>query len=185
MHLNQEKVGLLIVDIQGTLARRVSDSEAMICKTAKLIQCCKLLDIPVVVLEQNPDGLGGTVPEIETLVASDPHFKKFSFNGVAGTDQYSSEILAHFGKKGLSRWLVAGIEAHVCVYQTVVGLLENDFAVEVIHDCISSRESSNALLAIDNMRERGALISSFEMTVFELLQSSRHPKFREVLALIK
>ncbi|WP_334048691.1 isochorismatase family protein [Alteromonas gracilis] len=185
MHLNEEKVGLLIVDIQGTLARRVSDSEAMVCKTAKLIQCCKLLDIPVVVLEQNPDGLGGTVPEIETLVASDPHFKKFTFNALAGTDQCSSEILAYIGEMELSRWLVVGIETHVCVYQTVTGLLENNHTVEVIQDCISSRESSNALLAIDNMRERGAQISSFEMTVFELLKSCQHPKFREVLALIK
>lgn len=185
MRINEEKVGLLVVDIQGTLARRVSDSEAMICKTAKLIQCCKLLNIPVVVLEQNPDGLGGTVPEIETHVASDPHFKKFTFNAVAGTDQCSSEILAYIGNMELNRWLVVGIEAHVCVYQTVTGLLENDHTVEVIQDCISSRESSNALLAIDNMRERGAQISSFEMTVFELLKSCQHPKFREVLALIK
>ncbi len=87
MHLDEEKVGLLIVDVQGALARKVDDSQTMICKTVKLIQCCKLLNIPVVVLEQNPDGLGKTVPEIETHVASDPHFKKFTFNAVAGTDQ--------------------------------------------------------------------------------------------------
>ncbi|MEL7479325.1 MAG: isochorismatase family protein, partial [Pseudomonadota bacterium] len=80
MHLNEEKVGLLIVDVQGALARKVNDSQTMICKTVKLIQCCKLLNIPVVVLEQNPDGLERTVPEIETHVASDPHFKKFTFN---------------------------------------------------------------------------------------------------------
>ena len=185
MHLDEEKVGLLIVDVQGALARKVNDSQTMICKTVKLIQCCKLLNIPVVVLEQNPDGLGRTVPEIETHVASDPHFKKFTFNAVAGTDQCSSEILAYIGEMELSRWLVVGIETHVCVYQTVTGLLENNHTVEVIQDCISSRESSNAVLAIQNMREQGARISSFEMTLFGLLKSCQHPKFREVLALIK
>ncbi|MEM7266555.1 MAG: isochorismatase family protein, partial [Pseudomonadota bacterium] len=126
MHLDEEKVGLLIVDVQGALARKVNDSQTMICKTVKLIQCCKLLNIPVVVLEQNPEGLGKTVPEIETHVASDSHFKKFTFNAVAGTDQCSSEILAYIGEMELSRWLVVGIEAHVCVYQTVTGLLENN-----------------------------------------------------------
>ena len=183
--LSEENVGLLIVDIQGTLAHRVHNSQSLIHNIVKLVQCCKLLGVPIVVLEQNPDGLGETIPEIETHVASAPHFKKFTFNAVADTDQYSSDILSSLSEMALTRWLIVGIEAHVCVYQTVIGLLENNFNVYVVDDCISSRESSNAVLAINNMRDHGAQISSVEMAVFGLLKTCQHPKFREVLTLIK
>ena len=83
------------------------------------------------------------------------------------------------------RWLVVGIEAHICVYQTVLALLNEGFEVDVVSDCISSRLKSNIALALVNMRESGASITSLEMCVFELVKKAKTDNFREILSVIK
>jgi len=172
--------GLLIVDIQGKLAELVNNSDEMISNTTKLIKCCQVLSIPVVVLEQNPSGLGPTTPLLKECIEEYAPLEKYTFSGMA--ESHIKEAITSLNK---NNWLVAGIEAHICVYQTVRDLLKENLAVEVVSDCISSRRKSNLDLAIENMRHDGAKITSLEMAVYEIMQSSKAGEFKEVLKIIK
>jgi nicotinamidase-related amidase len=178
--LEQKNCGLIVVDVQGSLARIVQQSTLFIDNTRKLIQCCKLLSIPVVWLEQNPKGLGATVPELSELMGQSIINEKFHFNALS--EDSIKDVIKAADKK---RWLVTGIEAHICVYQTVLGLLNEGYEVDLVSDCISSRLQSNIDLAILKMRDSGANITSLEMCVFELMKSAKVNNFREVLSVIK
>jgi nicotinamidase-related amidase len=178
--LKQEDCGLIVVDVQGSLARIVQHSELFIDNTRKLIQCCKTLSVPVIWLEQNPKGLGATVPELSELMGESIVNEKYHFNALF--EEPIQEVIKATNRK---RWLVVGIEAHICVYQTVLGLLKENFEVEVVSDCISSRLQSNIDLALLNMRDSGASITSLEMCVFELMKTAKANEFREVLSIIK
>jgi len=178
--LQKEDCGLIVVDIQGSLARIVQQSDLFIDNTQKLIQCCKLLTIPIIWLEQNPKGLGPTVPEISELLTESVVNEKSHFNALF--EQSIKDAIKATDKK---RWLVVGIEAHICVYQTVLGLLNEDYKVDVVSDCISSRLQSNIDLALLNMRDRGASITSLEMCVFELMKNAKTDSFRKILPVIK
>ena len=172
--------GLLIVDIQGKLAELVNNSEEMISNTKKLVKCCQILSIPVVVLEQNPKGLGSTTASLRECIDEYVPLEKYTFSGLA--ESHIKEAITSLNKR---TWLVAGIEAHICVYQTVRDLLKEDLAVEVVSDCISSRRKSNLDLAIENMRHEGAKITSVEMAIYEIMQSNKAREFKEVLKIIK
>lgn len=177
---NVQDTGLLVVDIQGKLARLVHDSERMLANTVKLIRCCQLLSVPVVVLEQNPEGLGPTVPEITAHTPCSAHFEKHCFDAMR-----ESAVRNYLNRLPQDNWLVVGIEAHICVFQTARGLLDEGLSVEVMADCISSRTRSDADLAIDCLRRLGANISSVEMCVYDMLKSSKHPQFRAILDIVK
>lgn len=181
MMLVQDNCGLLIIDIQGQLARMVQRSELVIANTVKLIRCAHALSMPVIWVEQNPQGLGITVSEISKAMAADNIvLEKFHFSALS-----QPSIEQAINSSGRNHWLVAGIESHVCVYQTVLSLLECKLDASVVSDCVSSRLQSNIDLALANMRQHGAHITSLEMAIFELMGSAKHPKFREILAIIK
>ena len=176
----QSSVGLLVVDIQGKLAELVDQSEAVLSSTKKLIKCCSVLSIPIVVLEQNPEGLGLTHKTLTTDLGDFDPLVKFCFNGLD-----EAHIVEQLKQSNIQQWLVVGIEAHICVYQTALGLMSHGFDVQVLADCISSRKRENVDLAIDNLRAQGATISSVEMFVYQHLGSSRSPHFKKVLEIIK
>lgn len=175
-----DNYGLLVIDIQGKLAHLVNNGSAVIANTAKLIKCCQLLSIPIVVLEQNPKGLGSTTSELQSALNNYQPMTKHSFNGMAET-----QIKQKIASLDKSHWLVAGIEAHICVYQTVLGLLAENYQVELVSDCIGSRKESNRALAIDNIRRLGANITSVEMCIYQLLQTSKASSFKPILEIIK
>lgn len=172
--------GLLVVDIQGKLARMVHNSEQLIRNAQRIIRSCNALSVPVVVLEQNPKGLGKTVHEVSQASENAPVCSKHHFNGLA--EQEIRDVIRHTGRQ---RWLLIGIEAHVCVYQTAQGLLDQGYDVDIISDCIGSRQASDTRLAIDNMRHQGMGISSVEMAVFGMLKTCQADAFRQVLGYIK
>jgi len=172
--------GLLIVDIQGKLAQLVHNSASFLQQTRKLIQCCQQLHLPIVVLEQNPEGLGTTTPELAEILGATARYSKCHFNGFA-----EEHIQLAIKKAGKKHWLVAGIEAHICVYQTVTALKNAGYEPKVLRDCIASREAENIQLAIDNMRNNNISISGFEMAIYQLMASSEHPAFRDILRIIK
>ncbi|MFT4926867.1 MAG: nicotinamidase-related amidase [Phenylobacterium sp.] len=178
--LHQQDCGLILVDVQGRLASMVQHSDLMITNIRKLIQCCQLLSIPIIWLEQNPAGLGGTIPQISELLTESTALEKHHFNGL-----FEVPINQAIKAADRQQWLVAGIEAHICVYQTVLGLLADGLKVEVVSDCISSRLQSNIDLALSKMRDSGASISSLEMAVFELMKSAKVANFKDVLTIIK
>ena len=172
--------GLLVVDIQGKLARLVHDSEAMIQSTRKLIECCQLLSLPIITLEQNPQGLGHTVEELTEHLTEIEPIEKHHFDGLR-----EKAVLNALANSGKQHWLVVGIEAHICVYQTVNDLQSNGYTPIVVSDCISSRTLANRALAIANMRQLGIGITSLEMCLYQLMGSSQHPAFKHILNVVK
>ena len=180
LHPHPDQAVLLLVDVQGKLARLMHESEAMIRQQQILIEGCRLLDVPVVWAEQLPDKLGPTVPELVERLDGCAPLAKSSFG--CGGDPALQAAIAETGRRQV---LLCGIEAHVCVWQTAAALLREGYAVHAVCDAISSRMAANREIAFRRMASSGVCLSSVEMVLFELMQSARHPRFREVAALLK
>ncbi|GEM81293.1 hydrolase [Vibrio superstes] len=178
--LTKEKTGLIVVDVQGKLARRVHDSEALIFNCTKLITGAQILGLPIVVLEQNPQKLGPTVDEIAALFGDLKPIEKFTFNGCESAT-FVEAVKAH----NVETWLVCGIEAHICVYQTATGLAELGYKVEVVSDCVSSRTLDNKHLGIKRIIESGAVVTGLEMCLYEMVGDCRALEFKSILPLIR
>jgi nicotinamidase-related amidase len=178
--LIQENTGLIVVDIQGKLARLVHDSDILISNCVKLIKGAKALDLPIITLEQNPDKLGSTVEELNILLSDTPHISKFTFDACA-EPKFMNEIHA----ANTNTWLICGIEAHICVYQTALHLQQSGLRVQLVSDCISSRTQANKDLAINKLINRKIDISGLEMCLYELVKDCRSKQFKEILNLIR
>lgn len=178
--LKQENTGLIVIDIQGKLARLVHDSETVISNCEKLINGAKVLGLPIIFLEQNPDKLGTTVPELSTLLAPQTPITKFTFN--AG---YEPQFMAKVNATEVDNWLVCGIEAHICVYQTALHLHQSGIKIQLVCDCITSRTLENKNLAINKLVNKGVETTGVEMCLYELVKDCRNTEFKDILNLIK
>lgn len=174
--LDPRRSTLVLVDFQMKLMPAIDGGAAVIANARRLADAARLLDVPVLYTEQYPKGLGHTVPELtppaESVVA------KMCFGAVE-----ADGFLGRLGED--DSVVVAGVEAHVCVLQTVVGLIERGRPVYVVRDAISSRRPENCEAALRRMEAHGAEVVTTEMVVFEWLGSADHPKFREAVGLIK
>jgi nicotinamidase-related amidase len=155
----------------------IHEGAGVVANGARLLQAARLLDVPRSFTEQNPDRLGRTVPDLapepgEAVLA------KMSFDACADT-ALTTAIAAG------QRLVVCGCEAHVCVLQTVLGLLGAGHAVALVADATASRVPANRDAALARMARHGAEVVTTEMVLFEWLRSARHPRFREVLALVR
>jgi len=175
--LTAEGAALLLVDFQQRLMPVIHDHEVVVARAVRLAEAARLLDVPVCATEQNPAGLGPTVPPL----AAYPQkvMAKTAFSAAAGP-AFSSLLPA-----GAGEIVVAGCEAHVCVLQTVLGLLGAGHRVLVAADATGSRDPADRAAAIDRARQHGAEIVTSEMVLFEWLRDSQHPRFREVQKLLK
>lgn len=178
--LSPDRTGLIVVDVQGKLARLVHESEALIGNCEKLIIGAKALQLPIVVLEQNPDKLGSTVEELQAALDGIKPITKFTFSACD-----APEFVSAVNEAGVDTWLVCGIEAHICVYQTVRGLLDLGVKVELVSDCVSSRRLSNLQLGIERAKASGAEVTSLEMCLYELVKDCRAPEFKQILTLVR
>ncbi|MBN1153710.1 hydrolase [candidate division KSB1 bacterium] len=178
--LDRDKIVLLIIDVQGKLARLVSDSDEFVATCMKLIKGVQILNIPVIYTEQVPEKLGGTIQEIHELLDGIPAVIKQSFSCYLNQDFVSA--LENSGKKTV---FIGGIEAHVCVFQTARDLLMHGYDVVLIADAISSRSKFDRQIAIDLMRQAGVKIMSLEMVLFDLLQTAVGDEFRQISKLVK
>lgn len=178
--LIKEKTGLVVVDVQGKLAYLVDESDTLISNCRKLIKGVQVLGLPIVSLEQNSEKLGATVDELNDLSSDAKPIQKFTFNA-CNEPKFVEAVQA----KDVDTWLVCGIEAHICVYQTAVGLLELGFKVQVVSDCISSRTALNKGLAIRRLTDAGIQITGLEMSLYELVKDCRAPEFKFILSLIR
>ncbi len=172
---------LLIVDVQEKLFPLVEHPCEMLDKGLKLIKGCQALNVPIVVSEQYPKGLGSTVEAIKGVVGeSTPRLAKTTFSCV------SDPALKSFCKS-LKRpqWILMGIEAHVCILQSAKGLLEEGYEVVVANDAISSRSIYDFSTAIAEMRDYGIRVTSTETILFELVADSKRPEFKAISELIK
>src|SRR5690625_1498856 len=146
----------------------------------RLVKGPQVLLVPIIWLEQYPQGLGPIDVTLSEYIPSNNPIEKVVFS--ACKSEFFTKQLKGLDKKSI---LVTGIEAHICVYQTVVDLLELGYEVEVVVDCISSRTPINKEVGIEKMKSLGADITSVEMALFEMLGSADHAKFREISKIIK
>jgi len=170
---------LLVIDIQGKLAQLVLDKEQVIANTQRLIRAAQILGLPVLLTEQAPQKIGTTIEEIATVLKVKP-LTKTTFS--CALNHEFMKALRSFQRKQI---IVCGIEAHVCVYQTVCDLREQQFDVQVVADAVSSRHQQDRELAFKRMTDVKASLTSTEMIICELLQGADHPKFKNIMALIK
>jgi len=178
--LSIENTALLIIDMQVKLTRVMTDKEALIANLQKLIAGMQVLNIPIIFTEQYPQGLGVTIPEIASLLPETKPITKMSFS--CCTNENFLEKVKSLNRKQL---LITGIEAHVCVYQTVCDLLKMGYEVQVVADCISSRTIENKTIAIEKMRGMGAQITSMEIALFELLSTAESKHFKDISRIVK
>jgi len=178
--LDRNNTGLIVVDIQGKLSHLVNDSELMFHNVSKLIRGCKLLGLPILVLEQNPEKLGKTAAEIQALLDNYPCIKKYDFNACA-----EPLFVEQITNADVQNWLICGIEAHVCVYQTAMGLQHMGKSVELVVDCIGSRQDKNKQLAISKLQSKDVGITSAEMCLFELIGNCNSAKFKAFLDIVR
>lgn len=178
--LNREESILVVIDVQGNLAQQMHKKEMLFDSLAKMIRGAQVLDIPIIWVEQNPKGLGETISSIASLLADSPKVSKSTFSCVG-----DKEFLKLLEKTSKTQVILVGIEAHVCVYQTALDLLSNAYQVTVVTDAISSRTKENKLLALENLRAAGALMSSVEMALFEMLKKAEGPEFKKIIKIVK
>lgn len=177
--LEIDNTGLILVDVQGKLADQMVDAPQLFQRLRTLISGADLLQIPIVWLEQLPEKLGETREEIRDLLTGKPLIKK-TFSGLEDCD-----IVARIQQYERSHWLVAGIEAHICVYQTAAQLLEQNYQVQLVTDAVSSRTEANRNLAIGTLETLGAQLTSVEMALFELQRIAEGERFKQLIKLIK
>jgi nicotinamidase-related amidase len=178
--LNMENVALLIVDIQGNLAYSMHGKELLFKNVQKLIKGIKALGIPILWVEQNPQGLGPTIPEIADILSDIQPISKMSFS-CCRNDRFMQALKALNRKQVL----IAGIEAHVCVYQTAVDLVDLGYEVQVVTDAVSSRNMENKGIGLQKMRDSGVSLTSVETALFELLKVAEGEQFRDILKIVK
>lgn len=178
--LKKHQAGLLIVDIQGTLANIVQESELLLTNTVKLIKGAQALSLPILWLEQNPDKLGNTSAVVYEALAGHKPISKYTFDGCD-----TPEFMQAIQQSGARQWLVCGLEAHICVYQTTLSLLRLGYEVELVCDCISSRTELNKELAITKLVLKGAELTTLEMCLYELMGNCQTPEFKDILRLVK
>jgi len=175
-----EDCTLVLVDIQGKLAKLMDRREDLYKQLQKLVQGALLFDIPVIWVEQIPDKLGPTIAEVADLLPDHRPIAKSSF-GCFGEPGFVSALEA----TGRRHVVLAGIESHVCVYQTCTHLIANDYRVTIIEDAISSRTPTNRKLGLERMRAAGAIPSSVEMLLFEMQVVAEGDRFKAMAKLFK
>lgn len=177
--LRKEDSLLLIIDIQERLIKAMSNGERIVKNTNILLEAAGLMDIPVVVTEQYPKGLGHTVEEITSLHKDLEVFDKSSFTAcIDGVNTRLDDL-------GRKKVIMAGIESHVCVLQTCRDLLGQGYAVHVVKDAVASRTHENYKNALGMMRDMGAVITNTETVLFDLLKKAGTEEFKAVSQLIK
>lgn len=178
--LDAAKAILVIVDVQGKLAQLMHDRESLFANLQRMATGAKTLGIPILWNEQNPLGLGATIPELAEILTGQQPLVKNTFS-CCGNPAFAEKIKA----SGRRQVLLVGIETHVCVYQTAQDLLGQGFQVEVVADAVSSRTEANRRLGLERMKALGAGITSTEMALFELLRVAEGDKFKAILKSVK
>lgn len=168
---------LVIIDIQEKLMPVIDEREKVVDNVVRLLKFAQSIKLPVIVTEQ--DKLGATLPEVKKEIPGSIPITKITFDGLL-CDEFVKQ-LAQIKKKTL---ILTGVETHVCVAQTAIHALPH-FKVHVISDAVSSRTAHNWRVGIERMRQHGAVISSTEMVIFELLERAGTDEFRATLKLVK
>jgi nicotinamidase-related amidase len=180
--LEAEHCALIVVDIQEKLLPPIFQKEQLVRNAQLLIRLAGTLKIPVLVSTQYAKGLGGTVPEISALLPETPVIDKQMFS-CFGSEAFCSMLKRLPGTRSAA--LLCGMESHICVMQTALSALREGYLVHVASDAVSSRTEWNWKVGLERMRTAGAIISSTEMMIYELLRTSASAAFKEILPYLR
>jgi nicotinamidase-related amidase len=174
--LDRGRTALVVVDVQEAFRTVVLDFDRVAAGAATLVRGARVLDLPVIVTQQYPKGLGATVPELAEHLDGIEPIDKVCFSAAAADG---------FDLQGRDQALICGIESHVCVSQTAHDLLDRGVEVHVARDAVSSRTEENRELGLHKMEGAGAVVTSVETALFELLGAAGTDEFKQVQALVK
>ena len=178
--LNILEAVLVMVDFQGRLAEIVDHSELVVPNALRLIKGCQALEIPILATLQVPEKLGPVLEELKDPLMGVDIVSKSHFSALREPD-----FLLALDKTKKRQVILTWIEAHVCVLQTGIDLLDSGYQVHVLSDGVFSRTAENHRLALERLHERGATLSSVEIALFEMIRTSEHPAFRRISKLVK
>lgn len=190
LKIKKEDTVFVAIDFQDRIMPAMKNNEELEAATVKMVKGCRMMHVPILVTQQYTKGLGQTTPAItealtsslsETIPAVEfSHIEKTSFSAMK--EPSFVEALEALGRKTV---IIGGIEAHVCVQQTVIDLLESGYSVFVINDCVSSRTNTDKKYAQRRMSESGAMGTTFEATIFELCGGAKEEGFKQISNLVK
>ena len=176
MRILREEAVALVVDYHEKLVPVMREKELLFYHSQNLLQGLKILDVPMIITQQYTKGLGTTVEDITAAIGTEAYVEKISFSAY---EQVKEQIQ---GKKFV---IVCGIEAHICVLQTVIDLAAAGYIPVVVEDCISSRKKYDKKIALERMKQEGAMITTTESLLFELLREAGTDTSKKIQRLIK
>lgn len=176
MRIEREDTAALIIDFQEKLVPAIDGSEELMKRVRALLKGLKALDIPMIVTQQYTKGLGMSVPEIWEASGVKEYQDKIEFSGLSVAEPLIC------GKRYI---LVCGMEAHCCVLQTVIDLASAGYIPVLVTDCIGSRKADDLKMAVERARQEGAVLTTYEAILFELLKTAGTPLFKEILEIVK
>jgi len=180
MRIKRELTAALLIDIQERLFPHMDQHEELLRKCTILVNGLKVLGVPMVLTEQYPKGLGSTIEEISGLMQENPLIEKIAFSCCD-----EPAVMENAAIQNHRTIIICGIEAHVCVLQTVIDLHEAGYTAVVVEDCISSRNPEDKRVAVERMRTEGAVITSCESILFELARVAGTEEFKAISRLVK
>ncbi len=178
--LTPENTLLVVIDVQGNLARVVAESESAILAVERLVQGAKLLELPVLLTAQVPEKIGHTIPEIADLLPGQADLPRVHFS--IWQDGAVQQAIRSSGRRQV---LLCGFEAHICLFQSSLDLTAEGFEVYLAADAVSSRNPYNKAIALQELANQGVHLTTVEMALFSLLRSAQHPAFKAISRLIK
>jgi len=178
--LDRNQTVLVVVDIQEPFLRNIFERDRVVTNVIKLVKAAKALQVPVIATLQRKEKMGDIIPELAEVLPDEERIDKTTFS-CCGVKEFEEAIAQH----GSPTVLICGIEAHICLNQTVLDLLRLNYNVHVAVDAVSSRKESDYKTGIEKMRYAGAIITSTEASIFELLRDAAAPEFKTILELVK
>lgn len=179
--LSRESAALAVIDMQEAFRPSISDFGEVAARIARAVEGARLLEVPVIVTEQYPKGLKHTAEEIVARLPVELRPIEKSCFSSCGSEDFQSELIS----RNVKQVLVCGIEAHICVLQTSLDLLERGLEVFVLVDCITSRIPGNKQAALARLMQAGAIHSTLEMALFEMMGTADSPQFKAIQQIIK
>lgn len=178
--LNSNNCIMLIIDVQEKLLNAVFNRDLVAQRAEVMAKAANILNVPIIITEQYPQGLGKTIESIKSSIDNNKVFEKTSFSALDNEDVFDA-----IKSQDKTDVILFGIETHICVSQTANALIELGYEVSVISDACGSRDEAEYLAGLSRMKENGAHIITAEIALFEWLRSSKHPNFKEIQRLIK
>lgn len=178
--LKQEKTLLVIIDVQGNLAKVVAEAEAANQNVHRIAQAGLALDLPIILTAQAPEKIGHTTPELWQILPDHHEYPRLSFSVWA-----DPAVRAAIEESGRKQVLLCGFEGHICLYQTAMDMLAEGYEVYMLADAISSRSLHNKEIALRELRAQGAHLTTVEMALFSILCNAGHAQFRTISKLIR